>query len=102
MRLVQTGQGPCEPLHMSLQLQTSWAAPRIPGCCYVCDADTNVQAAPFIINLDRYGRTVAICRVGATDLGERLLGRGLALDWPQYSSGKYSLNTILQRTALIE
>src|SRR3569832_432045 len=41
------------------------------------------------INLDRYGRTVATCAVGGIDLGEWLVGNGLALDWPQYSSGKY-------------
>jgi endonuclease YncB( thermonuclease family) len=39
------------------------------------------------INLDRYGRTVATCSVGGTDLGEWLVQNGLALDWPQYSKG---------------
>jgi endonuclease YncB( thermonuclease family) len=41
------------------------------------------------INLDRYGRTVATCSVGGVDLGEWLVQNGLALDWPQYSKGKY-------------
>jgi endonuclease YncB( thermonuclease family) len=41
------------------------------------------------ISLDRYGRTVATCLVGGADLGEWLVRNGLALDWPQYSKGKY-------------
>jgi endonuclease YncB( thermonuclease family) len=41
------------------------------------------------INLDRYGRTVATCSVGGADLGEWLVEKGLALDWPQYSKGRY-------------
>ena len=48
------------------------------------------------INLDRYGRTVATCSVGGADLGEWLVKNGLALDWPQYSKGKYDA---LQRAA---
>ena len=48
------------------------------------------------INLDRYGRTVATCSVGGTDLGEWLVQNGLALDWPQYSKGRYDA---VQRTA---
>ena len=41
------------------------------------------------INLDQYGRTVATCSVGGTDLGEWLVRGGLALDWPQFSKGRY-------------
>jgi endonuclease YncB( thermonuclease family) len=41
------------------------------------------------LSLDPYGRTVATCSVGGTDLGEWLVRRGLALDWPQYSKGRY-------------
>jgi endonuclease YncB( thermonuclease family) len=41
------------------------------------------------ISLDRYRRTVATCSVGGTDLGDWLVRRGLALDWPQYSKRKY-------------
>lgn len=41
------------------------------------------------INLDRYGRTVATCNVSGADLGAWLVHSGLALDWPQYSKGKY-------------
>ena len=43
------------------------------------------------INLDRYGRTVAICTVGGADLGEWLVRNGLALDWPKYSKGRYDV-----------
>ncbi|WP_245334862.1 thermonuclease family protein [Bradyrhizobium mercantei] len=41
------------------------------------------------INLDQYGRTVATCSVGGVDLGKWLVLNGLALDWPQYSKGRY-------------
>ena len=41
------------------------------------------------LNLDPYGRTVATCSVNGTDLGDWLVRGGLALDWPQYSKGKY-------------
>ena len=41
------------------------------------------------LSLDQYGRTVATCSVGGTDLGEWLVRKGLALDWPQYSKGRY-------------
>jgi endonuclease YncB( thermonuclease family) len=40
-------------------------------------------------SLDPYGRTVATCLIGGTDLGEWLVRNGLALDWPQYSKGRY-------------
>ena len=41
------------------------------------------------ISLDRYGRTVASCSVDQTNLAEWLVGNGLAIDWPQYSKGKF-------------
>jgi endonuclease YncB( thermonuclease family) len=41
------------------------------------------------ISHDRYGRTVASCSVVGADLAEWLVGNGLALDWPQYSKGKF-------------
>jgi endonuclease YncB( thermonuclease family) len=41
------------------------------------------------ISLDQYGRTVATCTVGDTDLGKWLVSNGLALDWPNYSRGMY-------------
>jgi endonuclease YncB( thermonuclease family) len=56
------------------------------------DLDTFIAKRPvrcIPISLDRYGRTVASCSVGGTDLGEWLVRNGLALDWPQYSKGKY-------------
>jgi endonuclease YncB( thermonuclease family) len=42
------------------------------------------------IDMDQYGRTVAACGVGGVDLGQWLVSRGLALDWPHYSHGKYA------------
>ncbi|WP_316174690.1 MULTISPECIES: thermonuclease family protein [unclassified Bradyrhizobium] len=38
---------------------------------------------------DQYGRTVAVCLLGVPgpDLGQWLVSKGLALDWPKYSQG---------------
>ena len=41
------------------------------------------------MKLDQYGRTVAACSAGGADLGEWLVTNGLALDWPQFSKGRY-------------
>jgi endonuclease YncB( thermonuclease family) len=41
------------------------------------------------VGIDRYLRTIATCTVDGLDIGEWLVGRGLALDWPKYSNGKY-------------
>ncbi|WP_411781269.1 thermonuclease family protein [Bradyrhizobium sp. UFLA01-814] len=43
------------------------------------------------LSLDQYGRTVTTCSVGRADLGEWLVLHGLALDWPQYSKGRYGV-----------
>ncbi|MGX9430706.1 MULTISPECIES: thermonuclease family protein [Bradyrhizobium] len=47
-----------------------------------------VNCVPF--SLDPYGRTVATCSVSGIDLSDWLVRNGLALDWPQYSKGRYS------------
>jgi endonuclease YncB( thermonuclease family) len=57
------------------------------------DLDTFIARRPvncLPLSLDPYGRTVATCSVGGTDLGEWLVRNGLALDWPQYSKGRYA------------
>jgi endonuclease YncB( thermonuclease family) len=41
------------------------------------------------ISLDHFGRTVATCSVAGIDLGMWLVQNGFALDWPDYSMGKY-------------
>src|ERR1700687_1522097 len=41
------------------------------------------------VGLDQYRRTVAVCSIDGVDLGEWLVGKGVALDWPKYSKGKY-------------
>jgi len=65
---------------------------------YRCGAEAANRLDAFIasrpvnclpISLDRYGRTVATCKVAGIDLGDWLVRNGLALDWPRYSSGKY-------------
>jgi endonuclease YncB( thermonuclease family) len=65
---------------------------------YRCGAKAANDLAAFIarrsvvciaVSLDQYGRTVATCSVDGVDLGDWLVRSGLALDWPQYSKGKY-------------
>jgi endonuclease YncB( thermonuclease family) len=46
-----------------------------------------IDCAP--VSLDQYGRTVAVCSVDGVGLADWLVRNGLALDWPQYSKGKY-------------
>ena len=57
------------------------------------DLDTFIARRPVsctLVSEDQYGRSVAICSVSGADLGEWLVRNGLALDWPQYSKGKYA------------
>lgn len=63
-----------------------------------CGAAAANELADFIarrpvscreVDRDRYGRTVATCRVARVDLAGWLVGRGLALDWPRYGHGRY-------------
>jgi endonuclease YncB( thermonuclease family) len=41
------------------------------------------------LSLDQYRRAVAVCSIDGVDLAEWLVSNGLALDWPQYSKGRY-------------
>ncbi len=57
------------------------------------DLDTFIARRPVNctpVAEDQYGRTVATCSVAGADIGEWLVRNGLALDWPQYSKGKYA------------
>jgi endonuclease YncB( thermonuclease family) len=65
---------------------------------YQCGAKAANELDAFIarrpvdclpVSLDQYGRTVAVCLIGGVDLADWLVRNGLALDWPQYSKGKY-------------
>ncbi|MEY9592268.1 endonuclease YncB(thermonuclease family) [Bradyrhizobium yuanmingense] len=49
-----------------------------------------VQCTP--VDRDQFGRTVATCQLGVPgpDIGHWLVANGHALDWRQYSKGKYS------------
>jgi endonuclease YncB( thermonuclease family) len=51
-------------------------------------AERPIDCTP--LSQDQYGRTVARCSVAGLDLGEWLVRNGLALDWPQYSKGRYA------------
>ena len=66
---------------------------------YLCGAHAANDLDAFIarrpvncvpVSLDQYGRTVATCSVAGRDLAEWLVRNGLALDWPQYSKGRYN------------
>jgi endonuclease YncB( thermonuclease family) len=43
------------------------------------------------VDRDQYKRSVAVCTVAGIDLAEWLVKNGLAVDWPQYSKGAYSV-----------
>lgn len=43
----------------------------------------------FPLNLDRYGRTVAVCTARDKDLSEQMVRRGYAQDYPFFSKGRY-------------
>src|SRR6267378_1673426 len=70
-----------------------------PESCQLCcgakaanDLDSFIARRPVNctpVAADQYGRTVATCSVAGADIGEWLVHNGLALDWPQYSKGKY-------------
>jgi endonuclease YncB( thermonuclease family) len=63
------------------------------GASAANDLDTFIARRPVNctpISVDQYGRSVATCSVGGTDLGEWLVRNGLALDWSQYSKGRYA------------
>jgi endonuclease YncB( thermonuclease family) len=56
------------------------------------DLDAFIARRPVscaLVSLDQYGRMVATCSVDRTDLAEWLVRNGLALDWSQYSKGKF-------------
>jgi endonuclease YncB( thermonuclease family) len=68
------------------------------GIQYRCGARSATELANFIagrpiscvpVSLDQIGQTFAVCSVDGIDLGDWLVRNGLALDWPQYSKGKY-------------
>lgn len=43
-----------------------------------------------LVDMDRYGRTVAICLLDdGTDIACALVAMGHARDWPRYSGGRY-------------
>ncbi len=48
---------------------------------------------------DRYGRVVARCAAGGTDLGQFMVSRGLAVEEPQYSHGHYAADQFAARRA---
>ncbi len=49
-------------------------------------------------DLDRYGRTVAVCRSDRGDLNASMVRSGFAVDWKKYSHGAYHLDEEEART----
>lgn len=57
------------------------------------DLDTFIGRRPVTcapVDRDRYGRAVAACNVAGVDIADWLVRKGLALDWPRYSQGRYA------------
>lgn len=48
---------------------------------------------------DAYGRDIAQCRAGDTDLNEYMVAHGWARDWPRYSNGAYADEEAAARAA---
>lgn len=48
------------------------------------------SVACFMVDIDKYGRTVAICAARERDLGDAMVRRGYAIDYSFYSGGRYS------------
>jgi endonuclease YncB( thermonuclease family) len=66
---------------------------------YRCGQKASLELDDFIarrpvdcveVDRDRYGRAVAVCTVAGVDLADRLVRKGLAVDWPKYSKGGYA------------
>lgn len=69
------------------------------GVEYDCGAAATAALTRFVasgpvrcaaVERDRYGRTVARCRVGGNDLGALMVRSGWALDYARYSGGAYA------------
>jgi endonuclease YncB( thermonuclease family) len=73
----------CRDEDSSLYRCGAWAANDLDAFIARCP----VNCIPM--KLDQFGRTVAACSAGSTDLGEWLVRNGLALDWLQFSKGRY-------------
>lgn len=52
-----------------------------------------------VVDIDRYGRYVAICSAAGIDVSGWLVREGHALDWERYSKGKYSGDQAAARQA---
>jgi endonuclease YncB( thermonuclease family) len=58
------------------------------------DLDALVARRPVAcieVDRDQYKRSFAVCTVAGIDLAEWVVKNGLAVDWPQYSKGAYSV-----------
>lgn len=60
------------------------------------------QGDPVCAGLERdtYGRLIAICRVGQTDIGARLVAEGLAWAYRRYSTDYVALEAVAQAAGL--
>lgn len=64
------------------------------GLAYACGVEATKALADFlggrevdcrVVDIDRYGRSVAVCQVGGTDIGGWLVSNGWAVAYRRYS-----------------
>ncbi|MFC3321310.1 thermonuclease family protein [Mesorhizobium cantuariense] len=66
---------------------------------YRCGQKASLALADFLnahrpiscieVDRDQFRRMVAVCTAGGVDIGEWMVRKGYALDWPKYSDGFY-------------
>jgi endonuclease YncB( thermonuclease family) len=79
------------------------------GRKYHCGQVASLALADFLeahrpttcieVDRDRFRRAVAVCTAGSIDIGEWMVRRGYAVDWPKYSGGFYVKVEIAARTS---
>jgi len=70
------------------------------GKKYRCGQRASLALADFLeahrpiscieVDRDRFRRMVAVCTAGGVDIGEWIVRKGYAVDWPRYSAGFYA------------
>lgn len=79
------------------------------GKKYRCGQKASFALADFLeahrptscieVDRDRFRRVVAVCTAGGVDIGEWMVRKGYAVDWPKYSAGFYAKAENEARTA---
>ncbi|TIW88682.1 MAG: thermonuclease family protein, partial [Mesorhizobium sp.] len=79
------------------------------GKKYRCGQKASLALADFLeahrptscieVDRDQFRRMVAVCTAAGIDIGEWMVRKGFAVDWPKYSAGFYSKAETEARTA---